>query len=186
MSENFKVGIDYGGTKIEGILMDNEGNEILRKRSTYEKNYKSGIQTVSSLVEEFDKHTGTINTVGVGIPGSSSKETGLIKNANSIWLNDKPFKQDLENSLGRDIRLMNDANCFALSEAFDGAAKNYKTVFGIILGSGCGGGLIINKKILVGPNAFTGEWGHIPLGKPDSKNNIEEYISGKGLSLIHI
>ena len=106
MSKNFKVGIDYGGTKIEGILMDNEGNEILRKRSTYEKNYKSGIETVSSLVEEFDKHTGTINTVGVGIPGSSSKETGLIKNANSIWLNDKPFKQDLENSLGRDIRLM--------------------------------------------------------------------------------
>ena len=96
MSKNFKVGIDYGGTKIEGILMDNEGNEILRKRSTYKKNYENGIDTVKSLIEEFDSYTNSVNTVGVCIPGFSSKETGLVNNANCIWINDKPFHKDLE------------------------------------------------------------------------------------------
>ena len=99
MSKNFKVGIDYGGTKIEGILMDNEGNEILRKRSTYEKNYENGIDTVRSLIEEFDSYTNSVNTVGVCIPGFSSKETGLVNNANCVWINDRPFHKDLELSL---------------------------------------------------------------------------------------
>ena len=198
MSKNFKVGSDYGGTKIEGILMDNEGNEILRKRSTYEKNYKSGIQTVSSLVEEFDKHTGTINTVGVGIPGSSSKETGLIKNANSIWLNDKPFKQDLENSLGRDIRLMNDANCFALSESIDGSGRGYDSVWGVIIGSGFGGSFVYKNQVIEGVNQVAGDWGHQPLPYPNEEEQelglkcevgnchrplcAEQFISGVGFT----
>ena len=132
MSEKFKIGIDYGGTKIEGILMDQTGKEVLRKRSTYDKNYQSGLATVKSLVDEFDQYSGTKNTVGIGIPGSSSNETGLIKNANSTWLNNKSFKKDLENTLDREIRIMNDANCFALSEAIDGSGSNYRSVWGII------------------------------------------------------
>ena len=147
MNEKFKVGIDYGGTKIEGILMDQTGKEVLRKRSTYDKNYQSGIETVKSFVDEFDQYDGTKNTVGVGITGSSSNETGLIKNANSTWLNNKPFKKDLEKTLDREIRIMNDANCFALSEAIDGSGKNYKSVWGIIIGSGFGGSFVYIKVV---------------------------------------
>ena len=143
---NYKIGIDYGGTKIEGILINDKGEEILRKRSGYEKNYESGVDTIKNLVEEFDKHTNSKNSVGIGIPGSSSKENGLIKNANSIWLNGKPFKKDLEMSLDREIKIMNDANCFALSEAIDGSGANYNTVWGVIIGSGFEGLLFITKK----------------------------------------
>ena len=193
MVAEHKIGIDYGGTKIEGILLDYKGKEVLRKRSTYEKNYDSGIETVNSLVSEFDSYTGTKNTVGIGIPGSSSNETGLIKNANSIWLNDKPFKKDLEDTLKREVRIMNDANCFALSEAIDGSGKNYKIVYGIILGSGAGGGLVIDKQIVSGPNGVAGEWGHnqIPYFAAKKENfdsnnareaEIESFISGLGLA----
>ena len=190
---NYKIGIDYGGTKIEGILINDKGEEILRKRSGYEKNYESGVNTIKNLVEEFDKHTNSKNSVGIGIPGSSSKENGLIKNANSIWLNGKPFKKDLEMSLDREIKIMNDANCFALSEAIDGSGKHYKIVYGIILGSGVGGGLVIDKKIITGSNGVAGEWGHnqIPYfaakkEKFDSSNareaEIESFLSGLGLA----
>ncbi len=170
----FKIGIDYGGTKIEGILIDNNGKEILRKRTTYEKNYDSGIETVKSLVLEFDSYTGTTNSVGVGIPGSSSKETGLIKNANSIWLNDRPFQKDLEESLKREVRVMNDANCFALSESIDGSGAKYKSVWGIIIGSGFGGSFVFNKQVIEGVNQVAGDWGHQPLPYPTQ----EEYDLG--------
>ena len=171
MTSKFKIGIDYGGTKIEGILMDLQGKEVLRKRSTYDKNYKSGIETVKSLVEEFDNYTKSKSTVGVGIPGSSSNENGLIKNANAIWLNDKPFKSDLENVLERNVRLMNDANCFALSEAIDGSGANFKSVWGIIIGSGFGGSFVFNKQVVEGVNQVAGDWGHQPLPYPTK----EEY-----------
>ena len=200
MTKNFKVGIDYGGTKIEGILMDNEGNEILRKRSTYEKNYENGIETVKSLVAEFDKHTNSINTVGVCIPGFSSKETGLVNNANCVWINDRPFHKDLERGLNRDIKLMNDANCFALSEAIDGSAANYQSVWGIIIGSGFGGSFVYKKQVIEGINQVAGDWGHQPLPYPTQEEYelnpkcevgncgrplcAEQFISGIGFTKI--
>jgi len=148
MRKKFKIGIDYGGTKIEGILLDDNGAQIERKRYSYEKNYLSGIETVKKLVDEFDKLSNQICTVGIGIPGFSSKETGLVTNANSMWLNDKPFKKDLETALKREVRLMNDANCFTLSEAVDGAGKEYQSIFGIIVGTGFGEHFHIKKKLL--------------------------------------
>ena len=200
MSKNFKVGIDYGGTKIEGILMDNEGNEILRKRSTYEKNYENGIHTVKSLIEEFDRHTNSVNTVGVCIPGFSSKETGLVNNANCVWINDRPFHKDLERSLNRDIKLMNDANCFALSEAIDGSGANYQSVWGIIIGSGFGGSFVYKKQVIEGINQVAGDWGHQPLPYPTQEEYelnpkcgvgncgrplcAEQFISGIGFTKI--
>ena len=200
MSKNFKVGIDYGGTKIEGILMDNEGNEILRKRSTYEKNYENGIDTVKSLIEEFDRHTNSVNTVGVCIPGFSSKETGLVNNANCVWINDRPFHEDLERSLNRDIKLMNDANCFALSEAIDGSGANYQSVWGIIIGSGFGGSFVYKKQVIEGINQVAGDWGHQPLPYPTKEEYdlnpkcevgncgrplcAEQFISGIGFTKI--
>ena len=200
MSKNFKVGIDYGGTKIEGILMDNEGNEILRKRSTYKKNYENGIDTVKSLIEEFDRHTNSVNTVGVCIPGFSSKETGLVNNANCVWINDRPFHKDLERSLNRDIKLMNDANCFALSEAIDGSGANYQSVWGIIIGSGFGGSFVYKKQVIEGINQVAGDWGHQPLPYPTKEEYelnpkcevgncgrplcAEQFISGIGFTKI--
>ena len=200
MSKNFKVGIDYGGTKIEGILMDNEGNEILRKRSTYEKNYENGIDTVKSLIEEFDRYTNSVNTVGVCIPGFSSKETGLVNNANCVWINDRPFHKDLERSLNRDIKLMNDANCFALSEAIDGSGANYQSVWGIIIGSGFGGSFVYKKQVIEGINQVAGDWGHQPLPYPTQEEYelnpkcevgncgrplcAEQFISGIGFTKI--
>ena len=126
MTKKFKIGIDYGGTKIEGILLNESGEQIERKRYSYDRNYESGIDTIKKLVDEFDKISGESCTVGIGIPGFSSKETGLITNANSLWLNDKPFNKDLEKKLNRTVKLMNDANCFTLSEAIDVAGKDYK------------------------------------------------------------
>ena len=166
MNQKFKIGIDYGGTKIEGILLDESGKQIERKRYSYDKNYNSGIETVKKLVEEFDKISEQTCTVGIGIPGFSSKETGLITNANSLWLNDKPFKNDLTNVLNREIRLMNDANCFTLSEAVDGAGKNFQSIFGIIIGTGFGGSLSYKKEIIEGANQIAGDWGHQPLPYP--------------------
>lgn len=175
MTTNFKIGIDYGGTKIEGILIDQLGKEINRKRTSYDKNYESGIQAVSQLVEEFESLVNSSCTVGVGIPGSSSNETGLIKNANSIWLNNQPFKKDLEVSLKKEVRLMNDANCFTLSESIDGAGAKYKSVFGIIIGTGLGSGLSFNKQIIEGVNQVAGDWGHQPLPYP-TEEEIKAHV----------
>ena len=176
------IGIDLGATKIESVVLKKDGSELQRSRLESPKDYNKTLEVITNIVNNIEKKYKKKLDVGVCHPGSSNIDTGLIQNAfNSPWLNNKNFANDISKNLSRKIYCENDANCFALSEAFDGSAKNYKTVFGIILGSGCGGGLIINKKIITGPNAFTGEWGHIPIGKPDSKDNIEEYISGKGL-----
>ncbi len=172
MSKKFKIGIDYGGTKIEGILLDHNGLQIERKRYSYEKNYLSGIEIVKNLVEEFDKISNQICTVGIGIPGFSSKETGLVTNANSLWLNDKPFQKDLEIILNRKIKLMNDANCFTLSEAIDGAGKSYKSIFGIIIGTGFGGALSYKNEIIEGANQIAGDWGHQPLPYPTKEELV--------------
>ena len=177
-----QIGIDLGATKIESVLLENNGLELHRNRIDSPKDYKKTINDITNIVNKIEKKFNKSFNVGICHPGSTNLETGFIQNSfNSPWLNNKAFSKDISKSLNRDVYCENDANCFALSEAFDGSAKNFKTVFGIILGSGCGGGFIINKKILIGPNLFTGEWGHIPIGKPDSKSNIEEYISGKGL-----
>ena len=177
-----QIGIDLGATKIESVLLENDGLELHRNRIDSPKDYKKTIDDITNIVNKIEKKFNKSFNVGICHPGSTNLETGFIQNSfNSPWLNNKTFSKDISKSLNRNVYCENDANCFALSEAFDGSAKNFKTVFGIILGSGCGGGFIINKKILVGPNLFTGEWGHIPIEKPDSKSNIEEYISGKGL-----
>ena len=177
-----QIGIDLGATKIESVLLKENGLELHRDRIHSPKNYQKTISDITNIVNNIEKKFKKNLNVGICHPGSTNLETGFIQNAfNSPWLNNQTFSKDISKSLNRNVYCENDANCFALSEAFDGSAKNFKTVFGIILGSGCGGGLVIDKKIIIGPNSFTGEWGHIPIGKPDSKTNIEEYISGKGL-----
>ena len=177
-----QIGIDLGATKIESVLLKENGLELHRDRIQSPKNYQKTISDITNIVNNIEKKFKKNLNVGICHPGSTNLETGFIQNAfNSPWLNNQTFSKDISKSLNRNVYCENDANCFALSEAFDGSAKNFKTVFGIILGSGCGGGLIIDKKIIIGPNSFTGEWGHIPIGKPDSETNIEEYISGKGL-----
>tara|TARA_Y100001970_G_scaffold292080_1_gene431840 strand:+ start:933 stop:1820 length:888 start_codon:yes stop_codon:yes gene_type:complete len=181
-----QIGIDLGATKIESVLLDNDGSELHRSRKDSPKNYNDTILSITSSVSLIEKEFKKKFTVGVCHPGSTNLDTGLIQNAyNSPWLNNMKFSEDISKNLNRKVLCENDANCFALSEAHDGSAKHYKIVFGIILGSGCGGGLVIDKKILVGPNNFAGEWGHIPLNSNDNKNNIEEYISGKGLERLY-
>ena len=177
-----QIGIDLGATKIESVLLKENGLELHRDRIQSPKNYQKTISDITNIVNNIEKKFKKNLNVGICHPGSTNLETGFIQNAfNSPWLNNQTFSKDISKSLNRNVYCENDANCFALSEAFDGSAKNFKTVFGIILGSGCGGGLVIDKKIIIGPNSFTGEWGHIPIGKPGSETNIEEYISGKGL-----
>ena len=198
--KKFKIGIDYGGTKIEGILLNETGDQVERKRYFYEKNYESGIETVNKLVNEFDQISNETCTVGIGIPGFSSNETGLITNANSLWLNNKPFKSDIEKIINRKVRLMNDANCFTLSESIDGAGKNFKSIFGVIIGTGFGGALSYKKEIIEGTNQIAGDWGHQPLPYPtdeEIKTQIncpsmncgrplcaEQFISGIGFANI--
>ena len=143
-----KIGIDLGGTKTEGILIDNEGKELIKTRIKTQKNYQGTIDGIISVVYEFEKNFGEVDSVGIGMPGAISSDSALIKNANSIWLNGKPLKKDLENRLQRKVNLENDANCFALSEAVDGAGKGHSVVFGVILGTGVGGGIIVNQKVL--------------------------------------
>src|SRR4051812_3182482 len=183
-----RIGIDLGGTKIEAIALIG-GREVLRRRvATPRGNYEATVSTVSSLVKEIGA-----GTVGIGIPGALSRLTGFVKNANSTWLIGRPLKQDLEQAIGREVRLENDANCFALSEAADGAAAGAGGVFGVILGTGVGGGIVVHGKLLTGPNAIAGEWGHNPLPGPvpddlplpvcycGRSGCIETYLSGPGL-----
>ena len=181
-----QIGIDLGATKIESVLLDDNGTELHRSRKDSPKNYKDTIIAITESVNSIEKKFTKNLNVGVCHPGSTNLDTGVIQNSyNSPWLNDMKFSNDISKSLNRKVLCENDANCFALSEAYDGSAQHYKIVFGIILGSGCGGGLIIDKKILVGPNAFAGEWGHVPIGLSNSKNNIEQFISGKGLERLY-
>ena len=190
-----KIGIDLGGTKTEGILINHDGKELKRKRIKTEKNYDGTINGIVSMVKEFENIFGDSESVGIGMPGAVSADSALVKNANSIWLNGKPLKKDLEKVLSRKIKLENDANCFALSEAVDGAGKGKKVVFGVIIGTGTGGGIVIDHKVLQGRNNIAGEWGHITLPnrtEDEKKYNkkcyclkdgcMETFISGPGFA----
>jgi len=162
-----RIGIDLGGTKIEALALDRTGAELLRYRvDTPRGDYAGTIAAIAALVHRLEAETGSTGTVGAGIPGSASRRTGLIKNANSTWLNGMPLAEDLSKTLGREVRVANDANCLAVSEATDGAAAGARVVFGVILGTGCGGGVAVNAEIHAGPNGVGGEWGHNPLPWP--------------------
>jgi fructokinase len=162
-----RIGIDLGGTKIEGIALDDEGRALLRRRvPTPQGDYRATVDAVAALVMAIEKETTARGTVGIGIPGALSRVTGLVKNANSTCLIGKPLQGDLESALGRPVRLANDANCFALSEAVDGAGRDAPVVFGVILGTGVGGGIVVDGRVIEGPNAIAGEWGHNPLPLP--------------------
>jgi len=159
-----RIGIDLGGTKIEGIALDDRGAVLHRTRKAAPRgDYDASVRAVVDLVHELERVTRTPGSVGVGIPGTMSAATGLVKNANSTWLNGRPFAADIEACLERPVRFANDANCFALSEATDGAAAGAPCVFGVIIGTGTGGGIVIGGQVLTGVNAVAGEWGHNPL-----------------------
>jgi fructokinase len=186
-----RVGIDLGGTKIEGIALDPAGNTIARRRvPTPRGDYAATVEAVAALAEELERESPA--TVGVGMPGVISPATGLVKNANSTWLIGHRFGADLSARLGRDVRCANDANCFALSEAVDGAASGARTVFGVIVGTGTGGGIVVDGRVVTGANAIAGEWGHNPLPWPREgewpgpecycgrTGCIETFLSGPG------
>ena len=190
-----KIGIDLGGTKTEGVLLNSNGIELKRIRIKTEKNYKGTIKGIVSIINDLESEFGYCSSVGIGMPGAVSLDSTLVKNANSIWLNGQPLKKDLEFEINRNINLENDANCFALSEAVDGAGKDSDVVFGVIIGTGVGGGVVVNKKVLQGKNNICGEWGHITLpNKTDDEKKyvkncycgksgcIETYLSGPGFS----
>ena len=189
-----RIGIDLGGTKIEAIAIDG-ATELLRRRvSAPRGDYAATITAVRDLVASIERELGATCTVGIGIPGALSTLTGLVKNANSTWLIGQPLDRDLERALGRPVRVTNDANCFALSEATDGAGQGARTVFGAILGTGTGGGVVVDGRVLEGRHRIAGEWGHNPLPWPQDnerpgpacycgrKGCIETFLSGPGLS----
>lgn len=188
-----RIGIDLGGTKIEGIALEHADVLVRRRIAAPRGDYDATIIAVRDLVAAMQKETGRTATVGIGIPGALSAKTGLVKNANSTWLNGKPLQRDLEHALGRPIRVSNDANCFVLSEATDGAAADAQTVFGVIVGTGTGGGLAISGRVLEGRHRIAGEWGHNPLPWPapgelpgppcycGAYGCIETFLSGPGL-----
>ena len=189
-----QIGIDLGASKIEYVLLDDSGNEHHRERIEVPKDYKNTLAVIKKIIIDLEKKAGKELPVGVCHPGIHSIQTGLVKNApNSFWINGKPLQRDLRAEIGKEIYCENDANCFALSEAIDGSGKHYKIVFGVILGSGVGGGLVIDKRIVNGPNGITGEWGHnqIPSVCIDGiqikktswiAGEIENYIAGLGIS----
>ena len=198
MPPAMRLGIDLGGTKIEIMALDPQGAAVLRQRvPTPRGDYAATLESVAALVLGAERAIGTHGTVGVGIPGALSAATGKIKNANSTWLNGKPLQRDLEKLLDREVRLANDANCFALSEAVDGAGSGSRVVFGVILGTGVGAGIVVDGRVLTGPNAIAGEWGHNPLPLPAGSDLplprcycgragcIETYLSGPGMSADH-
>ena len=193
----FRIGVDLGGTKIEAAVIDRDGAIPVRRRlATPVGDYERTVGAVAHLVREIEAEIGAAMTVGVGIPGTPSR-TGLIKNANSTWLIGRPLGRDLAAALGRPVRLANDANCFALSEATDGASAGKDNVFGAILGTGVGGGIVLDGRIVTGVNAIAGEWGHNPLPWPRPEERpgppcycgrsgcIETFLSGPGLSADH-
>ena len=158
-----RIGIDVGGTKIESVCLDRRGAVIVRERIATPRDYDGTVSAIASLVRQLERDTGQSGTVGIGIPGVVTPSTGLVKNANSTWLNGRTLLKDLEACLARPVRIMNDANCFAISEAADGAAAGAEVVFGVILGTGVGGGVVFRGEVIVGPNLIAGEWGHNPL-----------------------
>jgi fructokinase len=191
---SLRIGIDLGGTKIEGVAFGDDGSEQFRRRVASPRgDYDGTLAAIARLVVDAESACGAKGTVGIGMPGTISPATGVVKNANSTWLNGKPLNTDLERALGRPVRLANDANCFALSEATDGAAAGASVVFGVILGTGTGGGVVIDGRTLIGANAIGGEWGHNALPWPDAgewpgppcycglRGCIETFLSGSGL-----
>lgn len=193
-----RIGIDLGGTKIEGIALDADGRELARHRvASPQGPYPETIAAIVDIVAWLERKTGQRGSVGVGTPGAISPATGLIKNANSTRLIGHPLDRDLENALGRKVRIANDANCFAVSEAVDGAGAGSAVVFGAILGTGCGGGIAIGGRAITGANAIAGEWGHNPLPQPTPDEQpgpacycgrfgcIETFLSGPGLAQDH-
>ncbi len=198
MTQPIRIGVDFGGTKLEVIALAAGGRELYRKRApTPSGNYDAQIATTAALVAELERSVGATGTVGVGIPGAISPATGLIKNANSTWLNGRPLDRDLARALGRPVRLQNDANCLAVSEAADGAAAGADVVFAAILGTGVGAGIVVNGRPLTGRNAIAGEWGHnqLPWMRDDERPGpacycrlhgcIETILSGPGLARDH-
>ncbi len=190
-----RIGIDLGGTKIEAIAIMADGREALRRRvPTPRGDYAATVEAIAALVEHVERAAGQRGSVGVGIPGAISPATGLVKNANSTWLIGRPLADDLPRRLGRPVRFANDANCFALSEATDGAAAGCAVVFGVIVGTGVGGGLVVHGRGVTGANAIAGEWGHNPLPAPRPEDGagracycgrrgcIETYLSGPALT----
>ena len=158
-----RIGIDLGGTKIEAIALSDNGEELFRKRITTPKEYWPTVEAISLLIADTEQATHQFGSVGICIPGILSPVTNRVKNSNSTWLNGENLQQDLEDKLQRAVRITNDANCFAVSEATDGAGKGHKVVFGAILGTGCGGGVVLNGVVHDGRNGISGEWGHNPL-----------------------
>lgn len=194
-----RLGVDLGGTKIEIIALAQDGRELLRRRiATPKEDYRAILGAVAALVRENEAKLGGTGSVGIGTPGSISRTTGLLRGSNSVCLNGKPIKADFEALLGREVRITNDANCFALSEATDGAAAGAEIVFGVILGTGVGGGIVVRGHILTGPNAIAGEWGHNPLPWPKDDERpgypcfaghsgcIETFLSGPGIERDHL
>jgi len=193
-----RIGVDLGGTKIEVIALGDGGVERFRERvATPRDDYDATLDAVAGLVRRAEAATGETGPVGVGLPGALSPATGLLKNANSTWLIGRPLDRDLADRLGRPVRLENDANCFALSEATDGAGAGERVVFGVIVGTGTGGGVVVDGRVLTGPNAIAGEWGHNPLPWPRSDELpgppcycgrhgcVETWLSGPGFERDH-
>lgn len=191
------LGVDFGGTKVEIAALEDDGRMILRRRrATPRGDYAQSVALVASMVREVEDELGRRGAVGIGVPGALSA-SGLVKNANSVWLNGRPFDRDLETALGRPVRMENDANCFALSEALDGAGAGAELVFGVILGTGCGGGAVAQGRLIRGRNRIAGEWGHNPLPWPAADEYpgpacwcgktgcLETWISGPGLAADH-
>ncbi len=193
------IGIDLGGTKTEIIALDPHGKTLLReRRPTPAHDYGAILDTIAALIENAERRLGARASVGIGTPGALSPASGLLRNSNTQCLNGKTLKQDLETHLERPVRLANDANCFALSEATDGAAAGASVVFGVIVGTGTGGGIVVDGRVLNGPNAIAGEWGHNPLPWPRAEELpgpacycgrhgcIETWLSGPGLRRDHL
>ncbi len=194
-----QIGIDLGGTKTEAIALTSATMVASRRRLPTPRDYAATVDAIASLVTDLETETGRTATVGVGIPGVIAHATGLVKNANSTWLIGRPLQADLEARLARPIRVANDANCFTLSEAIDGAAQGFETVFGVILGTGVGGGIAIRQRIHEGPNQIAGEWGHNPLPWMTDEERacappcycgkagcIETFLSGPGFELDYV
>src|SRR5271166_6420538 len=188
-----RIGIDLGGTKIEAIALGDNGRELFRRRvPTPSGDYDAILRAIGDLVFSTEENLGQQGSIGIGTPGAISPRTGLIKNSNSVALNGRPLDRDLQAKLGRAIRIENDANCFALSEAVDGAARDSSVVFGVILGTGVGAGIVIDRRIIAGRNRIAGEWGHNPLAWPRTEELpgpdcycgkhgcIETFLSGPG------
>jgi fructokinase len=207
MSMSLRIGVDLGGTKIECVALGDDGAELWRaRRATPQGDYAGTLAAIATLVDQFERPLGQRGTVGVATPGALSRATGRLKNSNSTCLNGQPLREDLERALARPVRIANDADCFALSEATDGAAAGARTVFGVIIGTGVGGGIVVDGRLLSGPNGIAGEWGHNPLsrlgeatkttrlGEADEpappcycgrSGCVETYLCGPGMSADH-